>query len=184
MKRSWIVVFLVVALSGSGCLKQRLDQPQSSSGVTKATVAVNVGSDGLTVEQRAVADRLKVDNLPGAIKHLYVMSPFTGKILLYSTVRGKVTSGSKRLTPSQLTGSGQYYGDAMKVNIGGSNWNTAEVLGDDGTYGESVRYVYWWDSAGRYHQQFGIENLMVHVSDYPIAIPADDIVINIDAVVK
>jgi hypothetical protein len=60
------------------------------------------GTDGLTVEQRNIRDRLKIDNLPGSIKHLYVISAYSGQVLLYSTVRGKITSGGKRLTPSMV----------------------------------------------------------------------------------
>lgn len=124
---------------------------QSSSGLQRATVEVRPGSDGLSVEQRNVKDRLAADNKPGSIKHLYVISAYSGQVLIYSTVRGKVTSSGKRLTPESVTAawsdSGNNYGGFV-VPIGGRNTITPEVLSDDGTYGPSVPYVFWFDAKG------------------------------------
>ena len=58
------------------------------------SAVVQTNLQGVTVEQQNIIDRLKTDNEPGAIKHLYVISPFSGQVLLYSTVKGKITSGS------------------------------------------------------------------------------------------
>jgi hypothetical protein len=151
----------------------------SSSGVSKATVKVPVGSDGLTVEQRNIGDRLKKDNEPGAIKHLYVISSFSGDVLIYSTVKGKVTSGSKRLTPSQVTGygyNGSYYG-GFGVDIGDQTKNTNEVLADDGSYGSSGDYLFWFDARGVYHQQYA-SSCIIHISDQPL--PIKHIVLNME----
>ena len=86
---------------------------KSSSGVNKATAKVTVGADGLTTEQRNVKQRVEEDNKEGAIKHLYVISAYSGQVIIYSTVRGKVTSGNKRLTPSKVVvggfGESSYY---------------------------------------------------------------------------
>ena len=60
-------------------------QPTSDSGIAKTSVAVRPGSDGLTVEQRNVRDRLVADNKPGSIKHLYVISAYSGQVLIYNT---------------------------------------------------------------------------------------------------
>ena len=130
---------------------------QAASGVNKATVAVRTQSNGRTVEQENVARRLQLENAPGAIQHLYVLSAYSGQVLLYSTVKGKVTSSSKRLSPSTRVEayydrSGEYY---------------PEVLGDDGTYGSSIDYLYWWDVQGRYHQQYVTGGIFVHISDQP-----------------
>src|SRR3989344_8034603 len=75
---------------------------QSASGVDKAQVQVPTGPDGLTAEQRNIRDRLIEDNKPGSVKHLYVISAYSGQGIIYSTVRGKVTSGGKRLTPTEV----------------------------------------------------------------------------------
>lgn len=52
--------------------------PVSASGVSKADATVVAGSDGLTNEQRNIKERLEMENRPGSIKHLYVISPETG----------------------------------------------------------------------------------------------------------
>ena len=94
MKRSYstlsLVAIAVVAVSLAGCKE---DGPQSTSGVQKATVNVAVNPrTGRTVEQDNIAGRLKMDNTPGSIKHLYVIAPESGQVIIYSTVQGKVTS--------------------------------------------------------------------------------------------
>src|SRR5271166_4517868 len=120
-----LVFAAILALAGS---QDDCDSspPVSASGVSKAAVTVPTGSDGLTTEQRNIADRLKKDNEPGAIKHLYVISAYSGDVLIYSTVRGKVTSGGKRLTPTTVTTysyNGSGYG-GFNIPIGGQNKTT------------------------------------------------------------
>lgn len=153
--------------------------PVSSSGISKATVSVSTGSDGLTVEQRNVRDRLTADNKPGSIKHLYVISAYSGQVLIYSTVRGKVTSSGKRLNPKTIAVGGG--GEARLIGfaaVGGHE--TSEVLEDDGTYGDSVPYVYWFDAKGAYHQHYIEGGQIVHISDQPLAVKS--IVLNMEAV--
>lgn len=150
---------------------------QSASGVSKATASVSVGSDGLTVEQRNVSQRITEDNKVGAIKHLYIISAYSGQVLLYSTVKGKVSSSGKRLNPSSVAVDygGSMYG--FQVAFPGGKQNTPEVLGDDGTYGPSVEYLYWWDTNGIYHQQYVTGGMILHVSAQPIAVKS--VVINL-----
>jgi hypothetical protein len=155
-------------------------QPEAASGVQKITTTVQTGSDGLTVEQRNVRDRLAMDNKPGSIKHLYVISSFSGQVLLYSTVRGKVTSSGKRLTPTSSNYTSNAQGsDGFWVNLpNGGSFRTSEVLQDDGTYGTSAEYLYWWDVQGRYHQHYVAGGQIVHISDQPI--PVKSITINLE----
>ncbi len=157
MKYFGIPIFLILSLfcvtTFSACDINNVSTPVSASGVTKASVKIQKGADNLTVEQRNVRDRLLKDNEPGAIKHLYLISAVSGDVLLYSTVRGKVTSSNKRLVPC--------------------------VTADDGTYGSSGEYIFWWDSKGIYHQQFlNTSGVIIHVSDQPLAVKK--VVINLE----
>ncbi len=174
-------------------------EPRSSSGVGKASVKVQTQPDGLTTEQANVRDRLVEDNRPGAIKHIYFISPYSGQVLLYSTVRGKVSSGGKRLTPTTITsnpGEG-YCTSGFDINIGGSRRCTDEVLQDDGTYGSSSDYLFWWDTKGVYHQHVVTGGQIIHVSSEPIAVksvvlnlsstdekPAEEVPVTVTAPVK
>lgn len=148
-------------------------QPVAATGVSQTTAHVLPGSDGLTVEQRNIKARLEEDNKPGAIKHLYIISPYSGQVILYSTVKGKVTSGGKRLTPTTVavydskTISDREI-DGTPLSINGETKRTNEVLQDDGTYGQSGDYLYWWDVRGVYHQHYLTGGQIVHVSSVPI----------------
>lgn len=153
--------------------------PKSASGVSKATVKVHVGADGLTSEQRNIKDRLENDNKPGSIKHLYVISAYSGQVIIYSTVKGKVTSGGKRLTPTTIT---DIYstsaGTGFPIKISGGTAYTQEVLQDDGTYGSSMDYLYWTDQNGNYHQHYVTGGQILHVSSAPILVKS--IIINME----
>lgn len=173
-------LLLVVGLStmgntaGSGCGSPAI----SASGVKKVSVHIPLNSNGLTVEQQNVTDRLQADNKPGSIKHLYVISAYSGQVLIYSTVRGKVTSSGKRLTPSTVLGDTPSTNSYFNVDIGGNNMYTKEVLEDDGTYGSSVEYLYWWDTRGVYHQHYVSGGQILHISSEPLAVKG--VVINME----
>lgn len=144
-------------------------KPVSTSGISKATTTVKTDLNGKTIEQNNIIGRLAMDNEPGSIKHLYIISAYSGQVLIYSTVKGKVTSSGKRLSPSTVNGRGSSCG--FQVDFGTTeNYYTDEVLGDDGTYGSSVEYLYWWDSKGIYHQQYVAGGMILHVSNEPIAV--------------
>lgn len=168
---------LVLVLALTGCdASSRSSASVSASGVKQAKVEVEVGANGLTVEQTNIGERLHNDNLPGAIKHLYIISPYSGQVLIYSTVKGKVTSSGKRLTPTSVFAGGVRKSDmtyeeyGLPVNIGGAQQLTSEVLQDDGTYGTSDPYLYWTDQRGVFHQQYLTGGQIIHVSDQPLAI--------------
>ncbi len=137
------------------------------------------GSDGLTTEQRNIGDRLKEDNKPGSIKHLYVISAYSGQVIIYSTVRGKVTSGGKRLTPTTVATTNPASGkNGISVYMDGEEYRTGEVLQDDGTYGTSGDYFYWWDTKGIYHQQYASSGVVIHISNEPLVVKG--IIINME----
>ncbi len=168
----------------SGC-DQPGDQNQnvkSTSGVQQASVHVKTGADGRTTEQRQIVRRLKEDNTPGAVKHLYVVAPRSGQVLLYDTVDGKVTSSGKRLAPYTVAARDGKHVDStyagIGVNIGGYTRRTSEVLQDDGTYGSSNPYIYWWNTRGIYHQHFFTDGQIIHVSSEPIAVKG--VIINME----
>ena len=158
-----IVAFL--SLSSSSCETQ---QQTSDSGVKKATVKVATDLNGNTAEQINIIKRLHRDNEVGSIKHLYVISAYTGDVLEYSTVQGKVTSGNKRLTPKTVSDNQAFTN--MYVNIGNNTYCTSEVLDDGGAYGESSNYVYWFDAQDNYHQYFPSGGTYLHISDKPLRI--------------
>ncbi|MDX1987079.1 MAG: hypothetical protein SFV17_10380 [Candidatus Obscuribacter sp.] len=159
----------------TGCSTFDQPPPQSSSGVQKATLQVAVNpKTGRTSEQDNIAGRYERDNQPGSIKHFYVIAPKSGTVILYSTVQGKVTSGGKRLTPRSTIeeydcGEDCTAYEGQRVLIGGSQYLTTEIMQDDGTYGTSVPYLYWFDAQGRYHQHFFTDGQIIAILDQPLA---------------
>ncbi len=168
MKRIMGLFIIICFLSFMGC-----DQANqtSDSGVEKATVKVKTDLTGHTVEQNNIIKRYEKDNTAGSIKYLYIISTYSGDVLIYSTVMGKVTSSGKRLTPKTVNdGSGLTGYTNNEVIINSCKYLTSEVIEDDGTYGSSVEYLYWFDSKGIYHQQYISGGCLVHISDQPLLI--------------
>jgi len=179
-----LVMSMFVLMSNSGCEPDK--ETTTSSGVKRATVKVQTNADGTTVEQGKIADRITNDNKPGAIKYLYCISPYSGQCIIYSTVAGKVTSSGKRLQPKTVIGRGNDVNvtdyDDNVVYIGNKQFLTSEVIQDDGTFGDSDPYIYWWDVRGVYHQHFMTGGQILHISDAPLAVKS--IVINIEELAK
>lgn len=180
-----LAICVIVSIAGCGrSIDSPKGDPVSRAGIVAAHAEIAPGSDGLTTEQRNVKRRIELDNKPGVIKHLYVISPYSGQALFYSTVKGKVTSSGKRLTPYTVAagavrvGDVTYHNQGFAVKVGGSREYTGEVLQDDGTYGSSVEYIYWFDSRDNYHQHYVSGGQIVHISDHPI--PIKSVVINLE----
>lgn len=183
MKRFLMAIGLTaVMLVCPACQTPDKSTPTSDTGVKKVTAKVKIGADGLTVEQRNIRERYEEDNKPGSVKHLYVFSAYSGQVIIYSTVKGKVTSSGKRLTPYSVASiDGRYVGKAhagFALQIDGKTKYTGEVLQDDGTYGHSHSYLYWWDSKGIYHQHYLSGGQIVHISSQPM--PVKNIIVNLE----
>lgn len=176
MKKCFLTLPLTIILFTMLTSQQCNNEAKSTSGITKATTQVKTDLNGNTIEQNAIINRLKEDNMPGSIKHLYVISTHTGQVLIYSTVKGKVTSSGKRLSPHMAN---FMSGDGFLFKIDENSYaETNEVLGDDGTYGSSAEYIYWWDSKGVYHQQYISASMCLHISNQPIAVKS--IIMNLE----
>ncbi len=170
MKKISLIILVVIFLSCIGCQ----NDPQSISGTKMVMVEkVQTTPAGKTIEQSNITDRIKMDNTPGSIKHLYVISAYSGQVIIYSTVKGKVTSSDKRLTPSTVDGS-----NTFDLHIGGTLYGTRQILGEDGTYGHSAEYLYWWDSKGIYHQHYVSGGQILHISDQPLSVKG--VIINME----
>ena len=176
-KMMLVTIFAVVF---TGCNMSASGQT-NASGIKEVRAEVKATSSGMSVEQENIKNRVELENQPGSIKHLYVISPYSGQVIIYSTVKGKVTSSGKRLVPKYTTannGETRAVDDAFKVTINGYERWTNEAMNETGTYGSSDPYIYWWDVNGRYHQHFVSGGQIIHVSDQPI--PVKSVTINME----
>lgn len=179
-----VILSCLVILGMTACDQGDIN-PTATTGVTKATADVQTRPDGMTVEQANVKRRIESDNKPGSVKFVYCISTFSGEVIFQSTAKGKVTSSGKRLSPYSVASTdGQYvgsehYGEA--VRIGGNTRRTTEVLQDDGTYGSSIPYVFWWDVNDVYHQHYITGGQIFIVRDQPMTVNRVSIDLNINA---
>ena len=90
-----------------------------------------------------IKHRLQLTADPGLIGYIVLFNDM-GRPILYTTVKGKVTSGSKRLTPPVKT---------WEVFGGPNTLGTAPS--DEGTFGDSNPYIYFWTTGGQYIQWSG-----------------------------
>ena len=164
-----LLFILISGLLLTSCVESQ-QQQKSDSGVKKATTKIKTNPDGTTVEQKNIIERLKRDNDIGSIKHLYVISSYTGDVLQYSTVKGKVTSGGKRLSPKTVNGNGSSIGYSNTVNLNGTTYTTDEVLDDGGAYGDSGNYLFWFDTQGIYHQYYPSGGTYLEICDRPLRV--------------
>ena len=180
MNPKHVVVGLCVMVFGCtlpfilmGCEKTPSPAKTENVGVQQRIVETPVDMDGETVEQKNVKRRILEDNKVGSIKYLYLLNPTTSECILFSPVKGKVTSGGKRLLPREVAcGEGEYWGseyNGTRVGIHGSWRRTGEVLNDDGTYGSSGDYLYWFTPDDRYFQIY-VGASTVLISDRPIRV--------------
>jgi hypothetical protein len=161
---------MVVGLTITSC-DYTPQQQKSDSGVKKASTHVKTDMNGNTVEQKNITKRLERDNQIGSIKHLYVISSYTGDVLQYSTVQGKVTSGGKRLSPKTVNGTGMNTaGYPNYVTIGETQYSTDEVLDDGGAYGDSGNYLFWFDAQDNYHQYYPSGGTYLEICDKPLRV--------------
>ena len=144
MKKIILGIAMVVIMSFGliGCEVDEARQVRNQQMEDKSIQAMNVMKQTpvpefkRSLERENIVKRLKVTNDPNTLQWIYPMS--AGRVVGRFPVLGKVTGGSKRLTPeSYYNGSG-------------------EILPDEtGAYGSSDAYIFWFDPAGRYHQHRG-----------------------------
>lgn len=106
----------------------------------KALAAAQSISFTENAEIENIKRRLELTANPGLIGYIVLLNEM-GQPVMYTGVKGKVTSGSKRLTHPQ--------------GWNGEMRGWAEAPSDEGTYGSSNPYVYFWTTEGQYIQWDG-----------------------------
>ncbi len=125
----------------------------------------------ITFDENAEIDniqrRLELTSAPGLLGYVVLMNA-AGQPVMYTTVKGKITSGGKRLTKPY---------EFARVS-GGSNGGVDDQVpapSDEGTYGISGEYVYFWTESDQYVQWNGT----YLYSDKPIRLSVEPIVVDV-----
>lgn len=116
--------------------------------------------------------RLELTSSPGLLGYIALINN-VGQVALYTPVKGKVTSGNKRLTPTwTYTGKSRDCGQYNCEDI-------VEAPSDEGTSGKSGEYVFFWAPTGQYFQT----NMSYVYSDQPFR-PTSDPLLVLDGAAK
>ena len=91
-----------------------------------------------SLERQAIRKRLELFEDENKVSYIYLIS--FGKVMAFYPIKGKVTSGSKRLTTNE------------KVEYNYGNSYVMEGASLDGTYGSSGDYIFFWTTDGTYIQ--------------------------------
>ena len=113
----------------------------------KAAEAANSIQFNENAEIDNIKKRLELTSNPGAVGFVLLLNEM-GKPVMYTSVKGKITSGGKRLTaPQQM--------ECLSVAGGGCSTQVIDAPSDEGTYGSSNPYIFFWTVDGQYIQWSG-----------------------------
>ena len=169
MKRP-LFVALILGLALTACDVPAVPQ-EGTGGATQIEdlgFKIPKNAQGNTTEQQNVIDRLKVTTDPTKVLWIHLIA-LDGKIIQRMPVAHKVTSSGKRLEPVTAASSAEYGYNYPVVRGGnGTDYETAELIQPDGTFGSSDNYIFWFDPQHRYHQWGTAGGLGYLLTDYPI----------------
>lgn len=144
------IFFITISLSVfalTACNQGSSSSPSAKSVQSqKAKEAADSISFSENAEIENIKNRLNLTSNPGLTGFVLLMNE-AGQPIMYTGVKGKITSGSKRLTrPQELVGGdrGEYNGSFV-----------VDSSSDEGTYGSSSPYIFFWTTNGQYMQRNG-----------------------------
>lgn len=155
-----LIIAAIVALSLAGCVEG--EKSAKSVQAQKAAQAANSINFTENAEIDNIKRRLELTSSPSAIGFILLMNE-SGQPIMYTSVKGKITSGGKRLTEPDRT-----YTSA-------SNTVVRQASSDEGTYGSSDPYIFFWTSEGQYIQHNG----KYLYSDKPFRVRVEPLVVDV-----
>jgi hypothetical protein len=161
MKKLAILAILAVSVALSAC------KPDEPSVKNAQAAKAREAAQSITFTENAEIDnikkRLELTANPGLLGYIVLLNE-SGQPVFYSPIKGKVTSGSKRLTPP----------DRYQSHSNGAM--VMQAASDEGTYGSSGEYIFFWTTAGQFMQWNG----KYLYSDKPIRLSVQPLVVAVD----
>lgn len=147
MRKIMIALAASSAMLLSGCEgSPAAAGPAKERQADRAAAAANSIRFDENAEIDNIKRRLELTSNPGQIGFILLLNEM-GKPVMYTSVKGKVTSGGKRLTSSQEI----RHGDCGEFGCD----QIVEAPSDEGTYGSSNPYIFFWTVDGQYIQWSG-----------------------------
>lgn len=168
MKRITLAILAATSLTLAGCGQPSPTEPQpvKVDQAQKAAEAANSIQYSENAEIENIKRRLELTSNPGQIGFILLLNEM-GQPIMYASVKGKVTSGAKRLTaPVQPW-------EVDKGEFGGTELNASPS--DEGTWGSSGEYIFFWTVDGQYIQWNG----KYMYSDKPFRTSIQPLVLNV-----
>lgn len=134
---------LSVGLMGNDCTPQQSEISNKVHQSEKAQAAAQSIHFTENAEIENIKKRLELTSQPGLIGYIAIINK-VGQVVLYTPVKGKVTSGKKRLTRDFAF---------VRCSQGGNSGDCqVKAPSDEGTYGESGDYIFFWTPGDQYFQ--------------------------------
>ena len=136
----FVAAILLLVFNLAGCGEGKTTKITQSM---KAKAAAESISFTENAEIENIKARLQLTSDPGLTGFVLLMNE-AGQPIMYTGVKGKITSGSKRLTAP-----------VKEWRIAGQSNTVAAAPSDEGTWGSSSPYIYFWTTTGQYIQWNG-----------------------------
>jgi hypothetical protein len=153
------LIFLIAFAVLTGC-NQQAQESQKQTQSQKAKEAANSITFTENAEIDNIKARLELTSNPGLTGFVLLMNE-AGQPIMYTGVKGKITSGGKRLTKPYRIYKGRDFNDLPVTS---------------GTWGHSNPYIYFWSTTGQYIQWNG----KYLYSDKPFRTKVEPLVIAIE----
>jgi len=162
-----IGILCAMVLPQMGCIPAESKQaPVKNAQAEKAKAAANSIAFTENAEIDNIKKRLELTANLGLLGFVVLLNE-TGQPVMSVAVKGKITSGSKRLTDPRVI-SEKYAGNS------GYNHPVTDSPSDEGTFGSSGEYIFFWTTAGQYIQWNG----KYLYSDKPFRLSIEPIVVS------
>jgi len=124
--------------------QQQVEQKAAEQNIKKLSKQTSLPTLGKSLERINIKKRLELFEDENKVSYIYLVS--YGRIMAFHPVKGKISSGSKRLTTNQKLVNDRFSSNAQ---------HTMESPSLDGTYGSSDLYIYFWTTDNTYIQWNG-----------------------------
>lgn len=157
-----LIASLLAAFALTACVQQQ-GPTNKQIQAQKAEAAAQAVQFAENAEIDNIKARLQLTADPGLVGFVVLLNEM-GQPVMYTGVKGKITSGSKRLTRTD---------EYACTNHSTVTCDFRPAASDEGTYGSSNPYIFFWTPEGQYIQWSG-EYLY---SDKPIRLSADPLIV-------
>lgn len=159
---------LIACLALAACNEQpKTNKTQQEDKAAAAAKSIHFDENA---EIDNIKRRLELTADPGKYGFILLLNQ-AGQPILYEGVKGKVTSGGKRLTEPDRISSGWGSNGQAVLRSGAS---------DEGTWGSSSPYIFYWNTDGVYRQWDG----GYLYSDQPIRLRVEPLIVTLQAAAK